>query len=107
MVARIAEVMTWLDAHAPFRYAANWDNCGLLVGDPQAEVARILVALDVTPAVLAEAEAARCECLVTHHPLLFQPLKSLRFDQAPADAQMPHLEYIDLDYADKIIVKKA
>jgi dinuclear metal center YbgI/SA1388 family protein len=84
MVARIADIMAWLDAYAPFRYAADWDNCGLLVGDPQAEASRILVALDVTAGVLAEAEAIRCQCLVTHHPLLFQPLKSLRFDQAPA-----------------------
>jgi dinuclear metal center YbgI/SA1388 family protein len=84
MSARIADVMIWLDAHVPFRYAADWDNCGLLVGDPEAEVARILVALDVTAGVLAEAEATRCQCLVTHHPLLFQPLKSLRFDQYPA-----------------------
>jgi dinuclear metal center YbgI/SA1388 family protein len=84
MVARIVDIMAWLDAHAPFRYAAEWDNCGLLVGDPQAQVTRILVALDVTAGVLAEAEAICCQSLVTHHPLLFQPLKSVRFDQSPA-----------------------
>jgi dinuclear metal center YbgI/SA1388 family protein len=83
MVVRVADVMTWLDAHAPFRYAADWDNSGLQVGDPGAEVTCILVALDVTPQTLREAEENRCQCLVTHHPLLFQPLKTLRFDQSP------------------------
>jgi dinuclear metal center YbgI/SA1388 family protein len=75
--------MTWLDAHAPFRYAADWDNSGLQVGDLGAEVSCILVALDVSPQTLREAEENRCQCLVTHHPLLFQPLKTLRFDQSP------------------------
>jgi dinuclear metal center YbgI/SA1388 family protein len=83
-VTRIGDVMAWLDTHAPFRYTADWDNSGLQVGDPDAEVTRILVALDVTPVTLTEAETTCCQCLVTHHPLLFQPLKTLRFDQSPA-----------------------
>ncbi len=85
-VVRIDDVLSWLDGYAPFRYAADWDNCGLQVGDPAAEVKRILVALDVTPETLAEAEANQCQCLVTHHPLLFQPLRALRFDQVPGAA---------------------
>ncbi len=83
MVVRVADVMAWLDAQAPFRYAADWDNSGLQVGDPNAEVARIMVALDVTPNTLTEAATSRCQCLVTHHPLIFQPLKTLRFDKPP------------------------
>lgn len=84
MIARVTDVMAWLDAHAPFRYAADWDNSGLQVGDPGAEVARIMVALDVTPGTLTEAATSGCQCLVTHHPLIFQAFKALRFDQSPA-----------------------
>jgi dinuclear metal center YbgI/SA1388 family protein len=84
MVVRVADVMAWLDAHAPFRYAADWDNSGLQVGDPNAEVARVMVSLDVTANTLTEAATKRCQCLVTHHPLIFQPLKTLRLDQPPA-----------------------
>ena len=81
---RVADVMAWLDAHAPFRYAAEWDNSGLQVGDPRAEVARVMVALDVTADTLAETAAKDCQCLVSHHPLIFQPLKTLRLDQPTA-----------------------
>ena len=61
--------------------AAPWDNVGLQVGDPAAAAATVLVALDVTDAVLDEARALGAGLLVAHHPLLFRPLASLRADQ--------------------------
>ncbi len=76
--------MTWLDAHAPFRYAADWDNCGLQVGDPRRRSDLHPGGAGRDSPTLREAETNRCQCLVTHHPLLFQPLKTLRFDQSPA-----------------------
>ncbi len=82
-MVRIKKVLEWLDAYAPFRFAASWDNCGLLVGDPEAFVERILVALDVGSGVLAEAEETGCQCVVTHHPLLLRPLSSVRADVFP------------------------
>lgn len=57
--------------------AESWDNSGLQVGDPDAAIERIMVALDATPAVMEAAQNASCQLLVTHHPLLFKPLKNL------------------------------
>ncbi len=57
--------------------AESWDNSGLQVGDPDAGIERIMVSLDATPAVMEAALSASCQLLVTHHPLLFKPLKTL------------------------------
>ncbi|MBU0482999.1 MAG: Nif3-like dinuclear metal center hexameric protein [Proteobacteria bacterium] len=60
--------------------AESWDNVGLMVGDPSKEVTGIMVALDPTEEVLDEAIAADCNTVITHHPLIFHPLKSIRTD---------------------------
>ena len=65
---------------APLELAESWDNPGLLV-DCGGEVSRVLVALDVTAETLAEAEQNGCQLIVTHHPVIFHPLKKL----SPAD----------------------
>lgn len=68
---------------APKSGAMDWDNVGLLVGDPAAEVKRVLVALDATEAVADEAIAKGCELIVTHHPIMncrWLPVQSLRED---------------------------
>lgn len=73
-------VHAWLnliEQRYPARTAANWDNSGLQVGDPNWPVSRVLVALDVTSAVLAEAESVPHTLVVAHHPLLFHPLTRL------------------------------
>jgi dinuclear metal center YbgI/SA1388 family protein len=79
----VSDILDWIDAHAPFRYAASWDNCGLQVGDPGAELSRLLVALEPSTATLREARELSCQCVVTHHPLIFQPLAAVRKDQFP------------------------
>jgi dinuclear metal center YbgI/SA1388 family protein len=79
----VTDILNWIDAHAPFRYAASWDNCGLQVGDPGAELSRLLVALEPSTETLQEARQLSCQCVVTHHPLIFQPLAVVRSDQFP------------------------
>ena len=61
----------------PPAQAASWDNPGLQVGDPADEVTRVLLTLDVTAAVVAEAAAEPATLVVAHHPLLFRPLAAL------------------------------
>jgi len=61
-------------------FAESWDNVGLMVGDPAQQTKKILVALDPTIEVLAEAESQGCDLLITHHPLIFTALKSVRTD---------------------------
>lgn len=62
---------------APFDTQEVFDNAGLLLGNPQAEVTGIHVALDVTQRVLDEAEHAGANVIVTHHPLMFSPIQRL------------------------------
>jgi dinuclear metal center YbgI/SA1388 family protein len=76
----VADVAAWLDRFAPRRLAEPWDNVGLLWGDPKAEVTRVMACLSVTPASSAEAVAERAELVITHHPVLFRPVKSVRAD---------------------------
>jgi dinuclear metal center YbgI/SA1388 family protein len=81
----VRDILDWLDCYAPFRYALAWDHCGLQVGDPEALVKSVLVALDPSTATLSEAAEQGCQCLVTHHPLLLHPLSALRTDQFPGN----------------------
>lgn len=62
--------------------AEDWDNVGLQVGDPRAPLEGALVALDPSLAAVEAASAAGAQALVTHHPLLFHPLKRLTADDA-------------------------
>jgi len=69
----ITELETW----APPAHAESFDNVGLLVGDASSPVKKILVALDATDAVINEAISGNYNCIVTHHPLIRDPLKSI------------------------------
>ena len=62
---------------APYALAEEWDNVGLLVGRENAQVTRVLVALDATQAVIAEAKALGAQLVITHHPLMFAPRKRI------------------------------
>ena len=66
-----------LDAVAPFATQEPYDNSGLLVGSPDLEVRGILFALDVTGAVLEEADSLGANLIVTHHPLMFDPIRRI------------------------------
>jgi len=74
----VRDVYRALDDHYPFAHRADWDNVGILAGDPAAPVRSVLVALDATPAALALCGRMRPGLLLTHHPVIFTPLKSVR-----------------------------
>ena len=65
---------------APRRLAEEWDNPGLLIGDPSAEVRRIFVCLDVLDENISRAIELDAQIIVAHHPLIFHALKNIRFD---------------------------
>jgi dinuclear metal center YbgI/SA1388 family protein len=73
----IADIIRTLEAWAPRWTAWERDNVGLQVGDPRRSVRRVLVTLDVTPAVVEEAVRRKVELIVSHHPLLFRPTASI------------------------------
>lgn len=76
-MVRVGDIYAYIDAFAPFATQMDFDNAGLLVGDRDAEVRRILLALDATVEVVNEARRKGCQLLLTHHPLIFHPLRAV------------------------------
>ena len=77
----VRDVWKALDDEFPFAHRADWDNVGILLGDPDAPATRTVIALDATPAVVAACRREKADLLVTHHPVIHSPLKSIRSDQ--------------------------
>ena len=71
------DIMKVIETTYPKHAALEWDNVGLLVGHMNKEVKTIYVALDATDEVIDEAIALKADMLITHHPLLFSPLKQI------------------------------
>ncbi len=91
-MVQVKDILTWMEVHAPLSFSEAWDACGLQVGDPEGKVDRILVALDASSKTLQEAETKGCQCLLTHHPLIFRPLSAVRSDQYPGKLVMMALQ---------------
>ncbi len=83
-MAKINQVMQYVEKIAPKSWAETWDNPGLLIGDGAAEVNKVLITLDVTSAVAKEAEEMGAQMVLAHHPLIFRPLNNLRDDNGSA-----------------------
>jgi len=77
------KIIDAMDRLAPPHLAEAWDNIGLLVGSPVQNIERVLVGLDVTPQLLNQAIEQRVNLIITHHPLIFKALTSLRTDRYP------------------------
>jgi len=73
----IRDVTDFLETLAPLAYQESYDNAGLIVGDPAAEVTGVLTSLDCTEAVIDEAVKKGCNLVVAHHPVVFRGLKKL------------------------------
>ena len=80
-MAGLRQICDFLDGFAPTQLAEDWDNVGLLVGDINASVSKIMACLTVTPETTAEAIDRNVDLIVTHHPLPFRPLKKLTTEQ--------------------------
>jgi dinuclear metal center YbgI/SA1388 family protein len=81
MSATLQDIVNLLESRYPSAWAVPGDRVGLEVGDPGQPVAGLLVALEATPAVVAEAGARGAQLLLTHHPLLYRPLEDVREDR--------------------------
>lgn len=82
-MATVKEIYEAVDKIAPFHTAMDFDNVGILVGDPEQEVNRAILALDITPAVIKEAKAKNCSLIISHHPVIFNPMRELRSIDMP------------------------
>ena len=84
---KVSDVVDVLEHIAPPAWADQWDNVGLLVGDPGAKVTRLLTCVDATSRVLAEAIDCKAQMIVAHHPVIFKSITRLTPASSPVAFQ--------------------
>ncbi|MBQ6052454.1 MAG: Nif3-like dinuclear metal center hexameric protein [Clostridia bacterium] len=77
---KVIDIYNYIDSIAPFSTAMDFDNVGLLVGDPNKTVNKILVTLDITDGAVDKAKKYGAELIVSHHPVIFNPIKNVLSD---------------------------
>jgi dinuclear metal center YbgI/SA1388 family protein len=83
MVPKVKDIVHAVEKIAPPHLAENWDNCGLQIGDPEEDAGVVFVCLDLDGATIEEALAAGADMVLTHHPLIFSPVKQITADNTP------------------------
>lgn len=81
---KLGEIYSFLNELSPFELQESWDNSGLIVGDMDADIERVYLSLEPTLEVLGDIDPN--SLLITHHPLIFSPLKRLDFGDITAQA---------------------
>ena len=76
-MTKIKDLVQFINDIAPYALQENYDNSGLITGNPDAEIAGVLVSLDCTETVIDEAIELGCNVVLSHHPIVFKGLKSL------------------------------
>ena len=79
-MAKVKEIFSFLNELSPVARKMDFDNVGLLVGSENADVSKILVTLDITEKVALEAAKMGAELIVSHHPVIFNPMKRITDD---------------------------
>ena len=82
-MARVKDFYAYLNSIAPFEAQEDWDNSGMLVGDENAEVTKAAVVLDITPEAVEKAKSLGANLIISHHPVIFNPIKSVVKDSLP------------------------
>jgi len=77
---KLKDIAEEIEKIAPLKLAQDWDNVGLLIGDPQKNVKKILLTIDITGDVIAEAKAAKTDLIVSYHPVIWDGLKKITAD---------------------------
>lgn len=76
----VSDIAKAIEDYAPKHLQESYDNSGLQIGNPEMPVSAVLLCLDVTEEILAEARRRQCNMIVSHHPLLFSGLKQITGD---------------------------
>lgn len=84
----VADLCRVFEQIAPLDLAQEWDNVGLLVGDDRAQVRRVLLCIDLTAAVVAEALRSKTDLVMAYHPPLFKPIDRLHAHSRGTDAHL-------------------
>ena len=74
---KIKEIISCIESYAPLSFQESYDNSGLITGDPEQETNSALLTIDVTEEVIDEALKHKCSLIISHHPLIFRPIKKL------------------------------
>lgn len=82
-MAKVKDFYGYLNSIAPFETQENWDNSGMLVGDMDAEVKKVSVVLDITHEEIKKAKAIGADLIISHHPVIFNPIKSVTRGSVP------------------------
>ncbi len=77
MELRVKDIAAFMEEWAPLSYAEDYDNVGLLVGHEEQIVKSIMVSVDASEAVMEQALEKKVDLLLTHHPLIFRPMKKI------------------------------
>jgi len=72
---KLKELTSYLESIAPLSYQEDYDNSGLIVGEPDTEISSALISLDCTEAVVDDAIRKGCNLIISHHPIVFKGLK--------------------------------
>ena len=79
---KLKEVIEVLERTAPQSYAMQWDNVGLMIGDVEDEINKVLLTLDITADVVQQAVEGKCDLIISHHPFFFDDCKKIDFATA-------------------------
>ena len=82
-MAKVKDFYGYLNSIAPFETQEDWDNSGMLVGDMDAEVKKVAVVLDITHEEIKKAKAIGADLIISHHPVIFNPIKSVKRGSVP------------------------
>lgn len=82
-MAKVKDFYGYLNSIAPFETQEGWDNSGMLVGDMDAEVKKVTVVLDITHEEIKKAKAIGADLIISHHPVIFNPIKSVTRGSVP------------------------
>ncbi len=92
----VNDILAFLDRKFPIDTACDFDNVGLLIGDGKQTVTKALIVLDCTQSAITDAIENGCELIITHHPVIFNPLKSILKGSIPYEVISKSLSVISM-----------
>ncbi len=80
---KVSDFYKFIDSIAPFETQMDFDNSGFLIGDEKSDVNRVLISLDVSSDVISECKKLGANLIISHHPVIFHPLRSISKESIP------------------------
>ncbi len=77
MSVKCSDILCAMEKYAPARLAEDWDNVGLMVGESEKDISKVLIALDINDKVIDEAIDRKADLIITHHPFIFRAIKNV------------------------------